>query len=545
MQIYPLIDPRIESGTAEGQILWWDDTAKRWRQSETTEMFWDDSGKVFAANILNALDEDNALQIDGSTILRTGASANNNLFLGVDCFSTADGDGNIGIGFEAGKNISPTSANNGDDNVYIGYAAGRGDAGGSTARRNIFIGFAVGLDATSAHHNVALGYAALSAVTEGNGNFALGWGALFNATIGSSNVAIGNNSLFNITNGDLNIAIGREAAKNLSGNEDKNTFIGDRSAMSLTVGASNVFIGYHSGWQQTNISERLIIDNQDRGSVAGEVTDTLIYGVFSATPASQSLRFNIGTTTWHNATHEDSDGGRKSQLNFKGQQSGGEETTLARIEIGHEGTGDDEKGYLDFLTNATSDGNSPTGRFRIGSNGFLRSKTTNYRRYYHLPLASFDPGASGATWTSAGANNLCGWQLNNSAETLEFQSDVHADWDAASDLEVEIKFQLLNAGNPNDTVDLQLICYYMGLGDTATKTQTLEVATTTDGTQFKMYQATFTINHDEGGNVVDVADSICFVLNLETDTSEIDNILIVDGSFNYNTTHIGIESGDT
>lgn len=46
--------------------------------------------------------------------------------------------------------------------------------------------------------------------------------------------------------------------------------------------------------------------------------------------------------TLHNSTHEDSDGGKESRLNFKGEQSGGEETTLARIEVSHDGTGDDQ-----------------------------------------------------------------------------------------------------------------------------------------------------------------------------------------------------------
>lgn len=50
--------------------------------------------------------------------------------------------------------------------------------------------------------------------------------------------------------------------------------------------------------------------------------------------------------TLHNSTHEDSDGGRESRLNFKGEQSGGEETTLARIEAGHDGTGDDQLGRI-------------------------------------------------------------------------------------------------------------------------------------------------------------------------------------------------------
>ncbi|MGW8324069.1 MAG: hypothetical protein ACWGNI_00105 [Desulfobacterales bacterium] len=180
----------------------------------------------------------------------------------------------------------------------------------------------------------------------------------------------------------------------------------------------------------------------------------------------------------------------------------------------------------------------------IFNNGYLRTDTSRYRRYYHLPLASFDPGASGATWTSATGDHLSGWQLNSDTDILEFESDVHADWDGVTDLTVEIRFQLLDAGNPGDTVDLRLVMYYMGDGETATKTQSDEVATVTDGTQYKMYTVTFTIDHDLAGNLVDVGDVISFELNLETDTSEIDNVLIVGGSIYYNTTHTGIESGD-
>jgi hypothetical protein len=51
------------------------------------------------------------------------------------------------------------------------------------------------------------------------------------------------------------------------------------------------------------------------------------------------------------------------------EQSGGEETTLARIEVGHDGSADDEKGYKDWFVNAGSDGNSPTFAMRLNSIG--------------------------------------------------------------------------------------------------------------------------------------------------------------------------------
>jgi len=71
--------------------------------------------------------------------------------------------------------------------------------------------------------------------------------------------------------------------------------------------------------------------------------------------------------TIKNSTEEDSDGGRESTLIFKGEQSGGEISTLAEIEASHDGTADDEKGDLIFRTNNGSDGSSPTEAMRIDS----------------------------------------------------------------------------------------------------------------------------------------------------------------------------------
>lgn len=73
--------------------------------------------------------------------------------------------------------------------------------------------------------------------------------------------------------------------------------------------------------------------------------------------------------TLHNDTHEDTDGGRESRINFKGEQSGNEETTLARIEVSHDGIGNDEKGKIVLSTNSGSDTNTPTDQFEIQSTG--------------------------------------------------------------------------------------------------------------------------------------------------------------------------------
>ena len=70
-----------------------------------------------------------------------------------------------------------------------------------------------------------------------------------------------------------------------------------------------------------------------------------------------------------NTSEEDTEGGREGKITFKGEQSGGEETTLAQIQASHDGTSDDEKGDLIFKVNDGSDGASPTERLRIGSDG--------------------------------------------------------------------------------------------------------------------------------------------------------------------------------
>lgn len=70
-----------------------------------------------------------------------------------------------------------------------------------------------------------------------------------------------------------------------------------------------------------------------------------------------------------NPTSEDTSGGRESQVVFKGLQSGGEESTLVKIQASHEGTDDDEKGQLIVGVNDGDDGSSPTTAVTIHSTG--------------------------------------------------------------------------------------------------------------------------------------------------------------------------------
>ena len=384
----------------------------------------DDAGLVYAsgtgtltATILNATDEDNILQVDGTTILKIGASGNENLFLGAGVFDNDEGTENIGIGVNAGQ--FNTTTGGGIRNVYIGKNAGKGASAGTpnSGQQNVGIGAGALERNTSGDSNVGIGRSALTNNTTGAFNMAFGQSAMRDNQAGMSNVAIGSAALrevtssFNVAIGtgamvdsvaaSWNVAIGTTAlGRNITG--DKNIAIGYLAGLNET-GDANIFLGHRAAMNQTTNSNLLIIDNQDRGSIAAELTDCLIYGVFSATPASQSLRFNIGTTTWHNATHEDSDGGRKSQLNFKGQQSGGEETTLARIEVGHDGSADDQKGYLDIFINDGDDGDSPTKILRIDSTGLFTDRwlVSDTNTFLGINVAGSGNLDTGGLWNTA------------------------------------------------------------------------------------------------------------------------------------------------
>jgi len=89
-----------------------------------------------------------------------------------------------------------------------------------------------------------------------------------------------------------------------------------------------------------------------------------------------------------NTTHEDTDGGREGKLKFKGEQSGGEISTLAEIQGSHDGTADDEKGDLIFKTNDGNDGASPTEAMRIDSIGNLNIGSDTNVGYGPLQIGS-------------------------------------------------------------------------------------------------------------------------------------------------------------
>jgi hypothetical protein len=182
--------------------------------------------------------------------------------------------------------------------------------------------------------------------------------------------------------------------------------------------------------------------------------------------------------------------------------------------------------------------------------GVQRCATSLYARYYHVALGSSNPGASGPTWVLADANTTGGWNLDADGEKLRGQVDIHSDWDGASDMHFTVRWctdEDNSGGAAGDTVDLTLVVRYKGEGDTAVKSQTITAQSTTIGTaaRYKQFKTDFTIDWNATSNVVEVGDVMSVNLNFVTATSEVSDIIVTSMEFYYNTTHIGIESGDT
>ncbi|GAF83456.1 unnamed protein product, partial [marine sediment metagenome] len=181
--------------------------------------------------------------------------------------------------------------------------------------------FTMGSTATETYHgsyNTGFGYQAIKYVTTGYALAAFGENALVHNTsgyycsafgegaqqyhlTGHHNHTLGNYSSRYNESGSQNTVMGGLAGYGASGNSyDNNSLFGYHCGYGLTTGSDNCFYGAWAGANQTTNSDLLIIDNQDRSSAAAEITDSLIYGVFNATPASQTLRINasvgIGVT---------------------------------------------------------------------------------------------------------------------------------------------------------------------------------------------------------------------------------------------------------
>ena len=133
--------------------------------------------------------------------------------------------------------------------------------------------------------------------------------------------------------------------------------------------------------------------------------------------------------TLKNNTHEDTDGGRESRLIFEGEQTGGEISTLAQIEVSHDGTGDDQQGKLVISTNDGANGATPTAAVTIDSSQRVGVGTTSPSTLLHLETSgtgnaeltvknnNASPGSGRILFADQGASD---------AGVIQYEHDVNA-----------------------------------------------------------------------------------------------------------------------
>ena len=212
----------------------------------------------------------------GNTCLASLTTGDSNFALGENSlFSVTTASGCVSIGQSCLVN------NNASNVVAIGRDAGKD---GINALECVIIGYAAGQN-TNARRNVCIGSWSARWSSGGQFNF-----------FGGYRVAYGSG----FYNSYRNVIIGTEAFFGITSANDDNLVLGYRAEYAGGV-SDSVILGPYSGFRNIT-SSRLVIDNQDRGSAANEVLNSLIHGDFNATSSNQVLRLNANVLIRYDTT---------------------------------------------------------------------------------------------------------------------------------------------------------------------------------------------------------------------------------------------------
>jgi hypothetical protein len=235
----------------------------------------------------------NALQtnVSGANIVAIGYSALQN---NIASFNVAIGSPSLSSNTTGQFNVaigqSSLQANTiGTSNTAIGYNSMVNNVSGSN---NVAIGGSA-LQNNLANDNLAIGNSSLLRNTTGNLNTSIGRLSLTNNTTGAGNTAIGATSLQSLSVGSDNIAFGYDSQfSNQSGSN--NISIGNSGLIQNITGSGNIAIGNGAGRFEQD-SDKLYVDNQNRGNLNAMRSGSLLYGTFNSTVANQTLQINAAT----------------------------------------------------------------------------------------------------------------------------------------------------------------------------------------------------------------------------------------------------------
>jgi hypothetical protein len=155
--------------------------------------------------------------------------------------------------------------------------------------------------------------------------------------------------------GGIDIQAGKTGAiTNMASGSDDSDF----TAAPIKIGTStaNVDIAIGNGTSDVHIGGNLKV--AENLYVVGGIT----YTDFTISKSSAT------TAVYDNQNHSDADGGRETTFKFTGEkQSGASVDDMAHIVVSHDGSSSDEKGKIEFKTNAGSEGTSPTTALKLSS----------------------------------------------------------------------------------------------------------------------------------------------------------------------------------
>ena len=224
----------------------------------------------------------------GFHALWVNGSGYNNTALGYQTLAVnVDGFNNVAVGYQA--LVANTSGNG---NTAVGVTA---QVRNITGNNNTALGIDALYTNTNGSNNTAVGSNALGFGSGGGSNVAVGWQALFSGGGASINTAVGLQAMgLGTVTGTNNVAVGSAALGNVTSGST-NTAVGLFALLNNLTGAGNVALGALAGAYELG-SNAFYVNNVDRVNTAGDKSLSLIYGVFAATAAAQSLTVNATFT---------------------------------------------------------------------------------------------------------------------------------------------------------------------------------------------------------------------------------------------------------
>lgn len=217
------------------------------------------------------------------------------------------GDENVAIGHKSQQNLISGTGNIalGETSLQANLTGSYNIAIGGDAVYNCTVSSIIGIGhhalfaLTTGLYNTSIGEYAGASVVTGASNTIMGYKAYTSGT-GGDNSAYGKDALYTATSADSNTVMGKMGMYALT-TGDKNTAVGVSALAAETTGSSCIGIGYFAGKYET-ATQKLFIDSLDRTNEATARTNSMIYGVFNTSVASQYLTLNANVIISRNLT---------------------------------------------------------------------------------------------------------------------------------------------------------------------------------------------------------------------------------------------------